>query len=95
MEKHNMLALSTGHITRETADLMDINRIGGVVLYNKDAAGWFVHIPDSGLDFDELEDGECPADLYRCMKYARDNGCDWIMFDCDVETIEDLPVYNW
>ncbi len=95
MEKYNMLALSMGYVSEETAELMNDDNIDGVVLYNKGNYGWFVHVPDSGLEFDVLEDGECPADLYRCMKYARDNGCDWIMFDCDVETIEDLPVYNW
>ncbi len=95
MEKYNMLVLSTGHVSMETAELMDNNNISRVVLYNKGDYGWFVYIPDEGIDFDELEDGECPADLYRCMKYARDNGCDWLMFDCDTETIDELPVYNW
>ena len=95
MEKHNMLALSTGHVSRETAELMDDDNIDDVTLYNKSGYGWYVYIPDEGIDFDKLADGECPADLYRCMKYARDNGCDWLMFDCDVETIDELPVYNW
>ena len=95
MEKHNMLALSTAHVTKDTADMMNKDSIDGVMLYNKGDYGWFVHIPDSGLDFNELENGECPADLYRCMKYARDNGFDWIMFDCDVEVISEMPEYEW
>ena len=37
MEKHNMIALSTGHVSRETAELMDDDSIDGVVLYNKAA----------------------------------------------------------
>ena len=93
MEKHNMLALSTAHVTKETADLMDNDKAKGVVLYNKDGAGWFVYIPEA-CDFDELED-DCPSDLYQCMKFALDNGFDWIMFDCGVDVISELPEYEW
>lgn len=63
MERYKMLALSTGRVSQETAKLMDQN-------------GWFVHIPDKGMDFKELEDSACPADLYCCIKYASDNDCD-------------------
>ena len=94
MERLNMLALSTGHVTKDTAELMDNNTIDGVILYNKDNAGWFVYIPEK-CDFDELKGSDCPSDLYQCMKFARDNGCDWLMFDCGVDVIDDLPVYNW
>ena len=95
MEIYRVLALSTGHVSQETAQLMGQGAISKVIIYNKGDFGWFVHIPDKGMDFKELEDSECPADLYRCMKYARDNNCDWLMFDRDVEANEDLPVYNW
>ncbi len=60
MKRYNMLVLSAGHVSQETAKLMDQN-------------GWFVHIPDKGMDFKELEDSKSPADLYHCMKYASDN----------------------
>ncbi len=91
-----MLALSTGHVTKETADLMDLNEFKGVILYPKDKAGWFVYIPEE-CDFDELKDSDCPDDLYQCMKYALNNGCDWLMFDCGVDVNEapELPVYEW
>lgn len=92
MEKHNMLALSTAHVKAETGELMDNNDIEGVILYNKDNAGWFVYVPES-CDFDELDD--CPEDLRKCLTFARDNGYDWIMFDCGVDTIDELPEYEW
>lgn len=63
MEKYNMMALSTGHVSRHTAILMDNDNIRGVV------------VPDEGIDLDKLEDSECPTCLYRCMEYARENGC--------------------
>ncbi len=94
MEKHTMLALSTSHITEDTAGRMDKNDIEGVVLYQKKDFGWFVYVPYA-FDFKELEDGDCPADIFRCMKFALENGCDWIMFDNDVNEIPDLPVYDW
>ncbi len=95
MEKYTMLALSTAHVTVETARLMDRDAIDNVILYPKDEAGWFVFIPDKGLEFDELENANIPADLYTCMKYACDNGCGWIMFDCAVDVNNDLTVYEW
>ena len=96
MEKYTMIALSTAHITKETAKLMELDEIEGVILYQKDNVGWFVHIPEE-CDFDELKDQGCTYDLYQCMKYALDNGCDWIMFDCDVDVNEapGLHVYEW
>lgn len=96
MEKHTMLALSTGHITKETGNLMDANQFEQVILYPKNPFGWFVYIPEAS-EFDELKDSDCPEDLYLCMKYALDNGCDWLMIDCGVDINEapELPVYDW
>lgn len=90
MEKHNMLALSTGHVSEETAKLMDIDQCG-LVVYEKEDYGWFVHLPDP---LDEYKEST-PKDLYKCMTFAMKQGCDWVMFDCDVEPIDELPVYEW
>lgn len=89
MEKYNMLALSTGHVSGDTATLMDIDKCG-LIIYEKEGYGWFVHIPEP---FDENKES-IPKDLYKCITLARKQGCDWIMFDCDVEPIDELPVYE-
>ncbi len=93
MEKHTIIALSTAHIKKETADLLNNDSIGQIVVYQKGNYGWFVPVPDN---MDELQD-TIPEDLYGCIKYAVNHQADWIMFDCDVDTNEnhELPIYNW
>ena len=93
METQRMLCLCTNHVSKETAGLMDSNSIEEVILYVKGEYGWFVYIPDS-IKF-ELDEDKIPQDLYQCMEFACDNGFDWIMFDRDVETINELPAYEW
>ncbi len=91
MEKHSMLALSTGHVSDETASLMQLDNIDGVVIYDKPGYGWFVVVPDGELEMEEIEES-CPKDLYECLKLAQKEGCDWIMFDSDVEAVDELPM---
>lgn len=92
MEFHKMLALSTGHLTRETIALLEIQASGKPtpyfempVAYAKRDYGWFVHVADNTPD--------CPTDLEACLHLAKSQGCNWIMFDRDVETIEQLVVF--
>lgn len=92
MLKFTMLDMSTCHITKETNDLLLKNSIGDVVYYQKPGYGFFIHIPD---DLEETENGDAPVDLYRCIKFALNNGCQWINMDCDGEEIEELPKYEW
>ena len=93
MEKLKMLALSTVHVSEDTAKLID-NGDTEVVIYAKEKYGWFVHVPEL-CNMNNLENGKCPSDLYRCILFARKNDCDWLMFDRDVEPIDELPQYNW
>jgi hypothetical protein len=38
-----------------------------------------------------------PEDLKQCTQYAQNPGvsCDWIMFDRDGPTVDELPTYDW
>jgi len=94
MEIHKMLALSTGHLTRETRGLLDqaANPHRQTMAYKmpvtfmKDEYGWFVHVAeDTPL---------CPTDLEACLHLARHKHCGWIMFDRDVDPIEVLPTFE-
>lgn len=88
MEEHKMLALSTGHLTEKTCNML--GNIEGIIGYNKGGYGWFVYVPEY---LNEL--GHIPADIYACLKLALEGKYDWIMFDRDVEVINELPVYEW
>ena len=92
MEKHTMIALSTAHVSKETARELDNGEIDTVV-YPKGGYGWFIPVTDETEDLE----GRIPADLYGCIKYAARNNAGWVMFDSDVDTKEnsELPIYNW
>ena len=85
-EIHRMLTISTGHITKETASLLDIAEME-TVAYRKDDYGWFV------TDWD-LDDDTLPDDLRVCVEYAEKNECDWLCLDCDGPVADGLPVYR-
>ena len=33
--------------------------------------------------------------FYEVLKYAREHDCDYVMFDCDGETVDGLTMYEW
>lgn len=89
----NMLVLSTGHITDDTADYLEHPEGTEIISYRKGDYGWFVNVEDD-LDDEKMEDQ--PADLVACKRLARQNGCNWIMFDRDGPAEKDLlPYYVW
>ena len=92
MEITKMLTISTAHVSNETAELLDIDDILGVVLYPKDDYGWFIHIDE---DFMNDYEDEIPKELFKLMKFTKDIGCDWLCLDSDGEVLEYLDVYEW
>lgn len=85
-----MMIMSTGHISKETASLLDADSVG-VVVYPKDGYGWFIVVTD-------WKDGDIsiiPEDLRQCLSYAEENGCDWLCLDCGGTQYPDIPIYNW
>lgn len=86
MEINKMLALSTAHVSQETASLLDEGK-GGVVSYMKEGHGWFVYAGFLG-DY-------APPELRACVEYAVKHDCEWIMFDGDVEPLDELKQFEW
>ncbi|WP_292862620.1 hypothetical protein [Mesorhizobium sp.] len=45
----------------------------------------------------ELRPGEnaIPADLFDVMTWARRQGCEYILFDCNADQVDGLPAYDW
>jgi len=84
-----MLDLSTAHVSKETAQMLDDDRLSDfVVPYQKGDFGWFIWVPP-------VEHEGVPADLRAVLAYARTQQCDWVMLDCDAETIDNLPSFDW
>ena len=75
------LELSTAHLSTHTAQRMSLFSMV------RHEFGWLVSVDTTGDTY--------PNDLHACMVLAESNGCDYILFDSDVEPIEDLPTYDW
>lgn len=96
LEIDKMLTLSTAHITKETADLLErevkylLDKIP-LAIYNKAEFGWFIHVPDEYY----LEKELVPNDLLECVNIAIKYNCKWLCLDCDGLIIPELKIYDW
>lgn len=92
-----MMVLSTAHLSEETCTVYVSNIAlglteGSIVAYEKGEYGYFVHVPEDPAD---SEKPDVPLELRSAMHVARLAGCQWIMFDRDGDTVDNLPTYNW
>jgi hypothetical protein len=87
----SMLDLSTGHVSEETAKrLTESPDSIGFPVYAKGDYGWIVWAGSRGDGNDGI-----PADLANVITFARERGCEWIMFDCDAPLSDSLPSFDW
>lgn len=89
------LVLSTGHVTEETARLLDAIPVSawekelGVTGGRYGEYGWFVYCSPRN-DGDRIA-----ADLFSVMQFAIAKGCEHILFDRDEPFEPELPRYDW
>lgn len=86
------LTISTGHITKDTADWLQ-NIVEGkikstVIVYEKKPYGWFVSTSSA-------YEGNIPADLTYLIGLALGSGHDWLQLDRDAKNLQGLTRYNW
>lgn len=92
-EIHVVLGMSTAHISPKTQEYLDEcvdGRVGSATFRKEDVCGnygWWVAC------FEE-PDEDIPDDLRECILFAQEHGADWIMFDGDATSYDDLPKYN-
>lgn len=95
MEITKMLTLSTAHITEDTANKLDRdpndNNLG-LCVYPKSDYGWFIYV--NVISYKTSNHG-LPEDLYNCLIFAHELGCDILCFDCDGPIEPFLPTYEW
>lgn len=95
LEIQSMLVLATSHVTDSTRRALerapdeDGFAITSPFSVMKWPYGWLVWV-----DVDAADDERFP-EMLAIMRLARDNGCQWIRFDCDVEPIAELPTHEW
>lgn len=83
---------STTHLPQFTADQIDCNQFPKKPTMSNEY-GWLFSVPETLL---ELEQGGviCSAFL-KIMALAQDSGCDFVLFDRDVEPVEYLQIHEW
>lgn len=98
------LDLSTGHLSVETRTYLDEQgRIAAIrrptsgpaphpdFLMGSTAWGWIVW---AGMEDDSQNLQALPIDLQRCIRFAKEQDCDYILFDADIEELDELKTYE-
>ena len=94
LETRRFAVISTAHVSETTARRLDKTPpkewpcLGGP--YGE--YGWFLYAHDenAGVWPDVI-----PDELFTVMIWARKLGFDYVLFDCDADEVEDLPVFDW
>lgn len=95
LEIAKMLVLSTAHVSLETAsklprghaDMEEDDLDWGPTFAREN--GWVFYV--GTLSHFE----EAPRELFEALLFAHQQGCQWLMFDNDGPTIDNLPTYEW
>lgn len=93
-ETRNFVTISTGHVSAETARMLDSTPctewpcVGGGYAYY----GWFFYAHDENAG---EADQRIPDDLFAVMTWARWKGFSHILLDHDAEQVDDLAWHDW
>lgn len=90
MEIHQMLCISTAHLSVETREQLQFKQLN-LIAYPKGEYGWFIPLPPEKLD-PTIESYDFPEDLTLCFGMAEDMGMTWLMIDRDGPVLDGLPV---
>lgn len=103
MMKLTYLDLSTGHLSKQTMELLE--RAGDRTQVATETAKWpamtiaayahgmFVTVPDPDVSYAQY--GEMPSDLADVVHHAQVNGINLLRFDSDGDWIKGLPTFEW
>lgn len=94
----SMLFLSTAHLRPETAKTMDADR-GSYNIENHPLNGVLYDCIEFGYlvwsNADEVDVTTYPEEIAAAVRLAKQHGCHYIKYDCDVEPIDQLPKWEW
>jgi hypothetical protein len=88
------LDISTGHLQPKTRWMVEEKAVIGPIYDHPDGFGWLVYVPDPQRVAEWEGPDPIPADLIACFDKARELRCDYILFDCDAQPIDGLPLYD-
>lgn len=96
------LELSTAHLSLDTRAWLDACAAGrgeGAPPMLTREEGWLiangvVGDPDARAEHEASNPRALPPDLELCLRVAHENGCAWVLFDCDEDEQPGLPMYS-
>jgi hypothetical protein len=93
MTEHSctMLTLSTAHLTEQTCNTVLPSLVGKIPAWPKAECGWFIYAAIEQLGLEPT----LPEDLTHVLNYAQEQNFDYVMFDQDWPTINDIPSFDW
>jgi len=93
LEIHKMLVISTGHVSKETAKLLEGEAFEDShelpLTFTWGDYGWLIY-----AQADPQEPEGFPADLQACMDFSKKHGCQWLRLDCDGEPADGLKYFG-
>jgi hypothetical protein len=87
------LDLSTAHLPEHLGD-EGLSGEEGVTAYAVAGVGWLAWVPDDP-DAYAADYPDFPAEVLVVQRYAREHGCDYILFDRDADSVAGLPRWDW
>lgn len=90
-EIRKVLVLSTAHIEPLTMEIA--SQLPHFIAEHQYGAYFYVGQAGDVTPFEDPED--YPSDLYACLLYARQLGCEEVKFDSDGPIYEGLKSYDW
>jgi hypothetical protein len=88
------LDLSSNHLTREDQEFLHtvFSRETGnpIIPRAETATGWFMYADEAA----EIQLADVPHSICIIMSHAREQGCDYVLFDENGPEDPDLPIYN-
>ncbi len=99
LEIMQVLVVSTGHVTKEEAQLFDSAVIGAMVELPGNMSspmiweyGWMFYIGSLG---DGVTTEDMSAGLAAVIELAWKEKLEWVRFDSDGPVLNNIPTYEW
>ena len=87
-----MVTISTAHIKESTTSFLEETLLFPV--YQSDYF-YMIWIEDDTESYLKPFKNAIPNDLWACIMFAHNLGCQWLCLDGDGEIMDELPVYKW
>ena len=90
-----MVTISTAHIKESTTSFLEETLLFPVYQFYYFDYFYIIWIEDDTESYLKPFKNAIPNDLWACIMFAHNLGCQWLCLDGDGEIVDELPVYEW